>query len=456
MSARRVLVVAYAFPPVAGTGIERTLKHVTYLPESGWTPVVVAPANPAYRHLDPASLDRIPGGTEVHRAPLLEPAHARQLLRRLLRREAATDGGGERGGGAASTGAEGSRLRSLLNAAWARIIPAIFFPDDQLLWAPSAALVGLRADRRGRVDAIYSSAPPFSSHLAAGLLRGLLRVPWVADFRDPWIGNTFARPLGAPHRRLQAVLERWIVSHADRSVFATGRLRDRYAARYPALADRFEVVPNGYDLADLAALAPASKKAPAMAVARGTFTIVYTGSVYGADELRVFLDGVERLLERRPELGARLRVEFIGWFNAENRALAARRLPELDPVVRHLGQQPRLQALARLAAADAALLLMAAGRDQDVGTKAYEYIGLSKPILAVTPPGAARETLEELDWGLTADPTPEGVADGLERIVDAAPPTRAADPERRFERRSLSRQLARLLDSLVPQDAGHR
>ena len=448
---RRVMVIAYNFPPVVGTGIERTLKHVTYLPDHGWRPVVVAPANPAYRLVDPASLARVPAGTEVHRAASLEPAHARLLLRRLLGgAPSAGAPSGARGGAEQPRSDGGTGLRGILNAAWARIIPALFFPDEQLLWAPSAAVVGCRADRRHPVELLYSSAPPFSTHLAAGLLKGQLGVPWVADFRDPWIGNSFARPLSAPHRRMQAALERWIVSRADRSIFASGRLRDRYATRYPTLADRFAVIPNGYDLAELAAA-----RAAAAGLARaddGAFHLVYAGSLYGADELALFLDGVELLAVRRADLAERLRVEFIGWFDADNRALAARRLPRLDPVVQHLGFVPREEALARVAAADAGLLLMAdaPGRDQVVGSKLYEYIGLDKPVLAVVPPGEARRTLEGLEWGTVADPTPDGVADGLERIMVSPEAGRLADPERLYERRTLTAELAHLLDELAP------
>ena len=279
-------------------------------------------------------------------------------------------------------------------------------------------------------------------------------VPWVADFRDPWIGNSFARPLGAPHRRLQAALERWIVSRADRSVFASDRLRDRYASRYPSLANRFVTIANGYDLADLEpARAAAARQRP---TDDGSFRLVYAGSLYGADELALFLDGVELLAARRPDLAQRLRVEFIGWFNAENQALAARRLNNVAPIVRHLGFVPREEALARVAAADAGLLLMAdaPGRDQVVGSKLYEYIGLDKPVLAVVPPGEARRTLHELEWGVVADPTPQGVADGLERIMVWPTAGRVADPQRIYERKTLTADLARLLDDLAPPGSG--
>jgi glycosyltransferase involved in cell wall biosynthesis len=445
---RRVMMVAYGFPPVAGAGSERTLKHTSYLPEFGWEPAVIAPSHPAYRLVEPGSVSRIRARTEVHRARSLEPAHARKLLRRLLGRDSRTEPqpGEARGAARPGPGGAPARLRTLLNAAWARIIPLIFFPDEQLLWALSASTVGRRVHRRHPVDILYSSAPPISAHLAAGVLKRRIGVPWVADFRDPWIGNSFARPLSAPYRRLQASLERWIVSRADRTVFATPLLRDRYAARYPELADRFVVIPNGYDLADLTSVRAAAERLPP--ADPDQFRLTYAGSLYGADELPTFLDGVEILLARRPELGDRLRVEFIGWFNAENQAIAAQRLPGLDPVVRQLGFMPHDEALARVAAADAGLELIAdaPGREQVAGTKLYEYIGLDKPILAVVPPGEARRVLELLNWGVVADPTPEGVARGLEELLDQRPLERAADPERRFERRNLTGALAALLD----------
>ena len=84
---RRLLVISYFFPPVGGIGVERVLKHVSYLPDFGWEPVVVAPANSGYRLVDPDSLSRIPPGTEVHRTRTLEPSHIRRGVARLVRRK---------------------------------------------------------------------------------------------------------------------------------------------------------------------------------------------------------------------------------------------------------------------------------------------------------------------------------------------------------------------------------
>ncbi len=453
----RVMVVAYNFPPVAGAGIERTLKFVTYLPEFGWEPIVIAASHPAARLVDPGSVSRIPVGTEVRRAASFEPAHVRRLLREIV---AARRGGPSAGPGSgvgdapADADVRGSGrqpLRDAANRQWGRLVSSLFFPDEQLLWVPFAIVAGFVAQRGTPVDVIYSSSSPVSSHLAAAALKTFSGAPWVADFRDPWIGNVFAQRLGPLHRALQRQIERSIAGRADRLVFPTQLLRNAYAARYPTRADRFVVIPNGYDRTDL----HGEPGPPELRPADGNFLLVYAGSIYGRRDLPLFLDGVELLLSGRPELRERLRVEFIGWFNEENAALARRRLPALDPVVRHLGFRPRGEAIARLRSAQAGLILIPAepGRELFVGTKVYEYLGLDKPVLAITPPGETQRMLEELDWGVVASPTPEGVAQGIEQLLEQPATGRTADPERRFERRSLTGRLAALLDEVRAESA---
>ena len=119
------------------------------------------------------------------------------------------------------------------------------------------------------------------------------------------------------------------------------------------------------------------------------------------------------------------------------------------------GFMPHAEAMQRAATADALLQLIADDprKGQVQGGKLMEYLGQDKQILAIVPEGVAREVLRELDWGIVADPTPEGVASGVERLLAAPRPTRQADPEGRYDRVNLAGQLARNLDEVV---AAHR
>jgi len=435
---RRLLVIAYMFPPVAGVGIERTLKHVTYLPEHGWQPVVVAPANPGYRLVDPATLALVPAGTEVHRAMSVEPAHLRRTVGRLIGRRPAV--GGSVAPGPVPAPRDG--LRAVAGQAWRAYVALAWFPDEQIGWAPAAIAAGVAADDANPVDAIYSSGPPWTSHLVAAAIQGLTGLPWVADFRDPWIGNAYAAPLPALHRAAREWLELAVVMRARASVFASAGVRDEYARRYPAWAERFVTIHNGYDLADVARVPPPSRTAD-----DGGYRITFTGSIQGTAEARLLVEGLELLFRRRPELRERLRLQLVGWLSPAAEAVAGDRLAALGGVVERIGQQPKPMALQAVREADAALVLLAdePGRENVPSAKLFDYLGLDRQVLAVAPDGEVRRILAELDWGLGVDPTPDGFARGIEHLMAADPPNRSADPERRFERRSLSARLASVL-----------
>jgi glycosyltransferase involved in cell wall biosynthesis len=447
----RVLMVSYFFPPLGGVGVQRTLKHATYLPDTGWTPVIIAPRGARYRLMDPAAVTALPRGLEVHRSLSYEPARLRHQLAhvaRLLR--GSPTAGGPAGGGPGGSVASGA-VPGWLNRAWAAVVRALFFPDDQVLWIPFAVRSGLGVHRAQPCHAIYSSSPPISGHLVAGLLKRQTGLPWIADFRDPWIGNSYASPLPPLQRRLQARIERWIVGTADRVVVATPGLLRRYTQRYPMAAHRFVLIANGYDPADIG-----SEPAPrATEPHRGIFRLTYTGSVYGTDELPIFAEGLALALGRRPELRDRLRVEFIGWMTEPNLRVIERLRPGLGDTLETTGFLPRAVALARLRASDAGLILVAdgPGRDAVITGKLFDYLGMDKPVLAVAPAGDLRALLQELHWGVVADPEPGSIADALLRLVDAPPVVGRADPEGRYDRRRLAAQLSSLLDEVTARSS---
>ena len=448
---RVVLVVAYFFPPLGGVGVQRTLKFVRHLRSSGWLARVVAPANAAYPIRDPGLAAEIPADVEVIRTRCPEPIGFASWLDARLRgggdAAPATAAGPERR--ARAPGAGRTVLRTGA-AWWTRLVRIVLFPDDEVLWWPFALRAAKRSHASRPVDAIYSSSPPITGHLIGRSLAVATGRPWIADFRDPWVGNAFAGAVSGPRRRLQGWLERRLVDRADRVIVVSPSIQRAFQDRYPRRATRIVSIPNGYDRDDLAGIVPVPREP-------GRFTIVYAGSIYGDRELTLFLDGVEILLGRRPDLRDRLRIEFVGRVNVANQAVAARyaAIDRLGGVVSWVGFVPRREAIARMRSADALLQLIAddPGKGAVIGAKTVEYLAFDLPIIAAVPPGDARAVLEELDWGVIADPEPQAIAAGLERITDAPRPTRPADPEGRYERVAQARRLAGLLDEVVAEVA---
>ena len=449
---RRVLVVTYYFPPVGGMGVQRTLKYVTYLPRWGWEPVVVAPGDPEFPVRDPSLMAALAPDLEVHRTASLEPGKLPYAALRRFRRGRSGQGADVASDLATTAAGGGLRARMLrrLVSVWKWFWGALLFPDLAVPWMPYAVRSGGKAHQQNHVDAVYSSSPPVTAHLVARRLKKATGRPWVADFRDPWIGNPFAAPMSRPKRWLQRRMERSIVEQADVVTVAVAAMREMFAARYPEMADKFIHIPNGYDRNDIAGLVPVPGEP-------GRFTILFAGSLYRPGELEAFLGGVEKLLERRPDLRARLRVQFVGRVNAYNRRLADAYIApgRIGDVVSFEGFVPRRVALARMAGADALLQLMTAepGTEMFVGGKLLEYLAFDKPILAVMPPGEGRRLVDSLPVGRSADVEPDSVAAALEGLLDNPPAPGPTDPAGRYDRVNLARELASVLDRVVAEQA---
>ncbi len=213
---RRVLVLAYYFPPVGGAGVQRTLKFVKYLARLGWDATVVSTRSRAYGARDPSLLQEVPQSTRVVRTAALPLA--RYLGYALY------------------------RLHLM------RVRAFVLWPDGGLGWMPFAFLAAMRAVRRDRPDVLFSTSSPYGSHLVALLVARLTGLPWVADFRDEWAANPH---LADQPRVLAALSERAelaIARRAARIVVAA----DYFTIAGPRAADprRVEIV-NGVDEEDL-------------------------------------------------------------------------------------------------------------------------------------------------------------------------------------------------------------
>ncbi len=112
--------------------------------------------------------------------------------------------------------------------------------------------------------------------------------------------------------------------------------------------------------------------------------------------------------------------------------------------MRFEGFVPRRAALTAVADADAALVMLGGGPGvgQFIPGKLFDYLGQSKQILAVLPPGDARDILLDLGWGVIASPEAVEIAGAIERLMTLPPPSPPADPEGRYDREALAGRLA--------------
>jgi glycosyltransferase involved in cell wall biosynthesis len=464
----RILIVTDIFPPVNAVGTRRTVALCRHLAAQGWG-VTVLTARPGEEEaIDPALLAQVPAEVAVIRTAVPDLARlAKRLLRRPAPRPApatalaapgsgtaapapAPAGSGPATAGAADSGTPGERRRGVVDwlSHWLKV------PDGHLGWLLPAVAAGLRAGRRVRPDVIYGTAPKWTSQLVALTLSRLLRVPLVADFRDPWCGSAWRALPYAAHRRIDQALERRVVRRAAAVTCAWDLIRVQLAARYPERAADIRTIYNGFDVERADALVAAELDG-------GRCVLLHAGTFYGPRRPHGLFAGLRRLLDERPGAAGQLVLALLGSPAYDGRALLdIAREHGVEHLVQVVPPAPHDQALSYLKGAEVAVLCGQSGNAALVSVpgKVYEYVALGKPVLAI---GAGDEAVGILrDGGCQVwrvDDEPEQIAAALAEVADRHAGGRLAaapDPERR---RSISwAARTRALEGVLAAAAGGR
>lgn len=249
----------------------------------------------------------------------------------------------------------------------------------------------MSAAKEGRFDAVYSTSPPESSHLAALSIHRRTGLPWVADFRDPWMNLYLFKPPTPIHELVHRRQERRVCQKAH--VVVTTEWHEDHMKLACPNAVRVTRLSNGYDAAELAAI-------PDGRPPRDRLRIVHAGMLTQKRTAIPFLHGLHDLLLERPELRPRLEVLFVG--AREDRNERAVGTLGLHGVVRFLDTLPHDETLRLEKHSHILLLIKHANPDYDgmVPGKLYEYIGLRRPVLAIAPDGEAARLITGLRRGV--------------------------------------------------------
>lgn len=384
---RSWLCVAYAFPPISRSGTHRSAGFVRHLNALGWDATVVT----AEGHDDPtdaALLAGVPETTQVVRVPWEDLVAKCKRWMGRGRSDKRTDPRDEEEP-RTRVGSQGRRPWSPRE--W--VSQLLLTPDSRSGWILPAIRAGLACARGRRPDLIYSTSPYESAHLIALALSRRLRVPWVADFRDPWHDNPFRRHGFLGLDGWNAFLERMVLRRADHVVVNTSSVARRLCERFPWMASKCTMIGNGYDAELLAGVVPA-RDAPAE-----TCVLTHAGQFYGPRSPLPWLAALRRVVESCPELGRRLQMCLVGATHYDGRSL--RDLAQdagVGEQVRVLGPQPHARALAYMAGSDGLLLAGSTGDSADlqVPNKLFEYLALRRPIIAgASPTGLIAEILRQ-------------------------------------------------------------
>ncbi len=396
---KNALLVAYEYPPIGGIGVIRSLKFSKYLPAFNWHPHVLSVRNPD-RFYSTLTHEPVPDGVTVHRS--WNVANNLSVVEGALRR----------------LGVQ-SRL---------------IVPDAYVGWVPDTVRAGRRIVRDHEIDLIYVSVSPFSACRIGTRLKEQTGLPLVLDFRDAW--TLAPNPIAYVHpalRRRNERLEEEAFRAADRVVTATEGIAEQYAAKYPFAEEKLVPILNGFDCDDL----------PRRAEPFPKFTIAYTGFFYGAQSPETFARALGRIV--REELVPPGELEFL-WAGRDAPWVHAMLGREgAGSVVRYIGLVPKAEADALLARSH--LLFFLLGENERVSQtriltgKIFPYLASGRPILAVAPPGDARDLIEAYagEAVIVENGDVDGVVDAIlgafARWKAGSPPAEAGPRTQEFRRR---------------------
>jgi glycosyltransferase involved in cell wall biosynthesis len=379
---KKVLIISYYWPPSGGSGVQRWLKFVKYLPQFGWEPFVFTPENPSYSSIDESLIKDVPPEAEVIKFPIWEPYALFQSMNQVT-------GGRDK---TKPADVVSGKQRSLFQRISTWIRGNFFIPDPRVFWVRPSAQFLLDFIRDNKITTVITTGPPHSIHLIG--LRVKKKNPsikWIADFRDPWSEWELLEvlKLSSVAKQLHKRLEAKVLRHADRIVTIT----PFFVNRFEMLSKRkVNLITNGFDHEDFQSLE---------IVRPEKFVIRHVGIVIQTCNPRPFMKAVLSLMEENPSFRSNVLVDFVGEVHADFKKFvfdepSLSRVTSFAPAVPHSKLIP-------LYGTSSLLLLILTGYKNAEGYmpgKLFEYIATGIPVLGVGPEnGDAAALLRETHSG---------------------------------------------------------
>ena len=376
----RVLMAAYYFPPLSGSGVFRSLKFAKYLPLFGWQPTVISTDRPpnGWNFADDSLTAEIPSDVEVIRIPdLINTNRADslsmeriqavlQFLHGILRHSPEAD-----------------QIFSQMTRSPEGIAQLFRFPCVMLSWAYDVVQYIEKNMDLDKFRVIYTTSGPSSAHLIGFYMKQKYGIPWVADYRDPWTFNAYGAEYDAanPKQKLLFELESVLLHQADCNLTVEKDPMASYGKQFGLTKERIVSITNGYDEEDFSLLTVPEKRTE-------KFTINYSGLLYTQQRSVVpVLEALQQLFKEKKLDPEKVSLRVVGYAKPDKlKAAEPYRLEKNIIYTGYVSHQEALQSNL-----DANLLLLLVGNEEKFKPvytgKIFEYLRSGRPILALAPKG---------------------------------------------------------------------
>ncbi|MCP4895430.1 MAG: glycosyltransferase family 4 protein [bacterium] len=346
-----VLILSYYFPPTPTVGGVRMAGLAKLLPSFGWHPTIITP------HNTERTEDSIP----------IVETEDRDLARTVKRLLGLSTDSSLKDTMTAGSGPPLTRHRTMTRLI-ETVKSVVAIPDTNRQWSGVASKAAAALLSTQQFDAVITSSPPPSVHLAGARL-SRTGLPWLADLRDPWWDdhNSIAP---AWRRRLDRKIEIRTLRHAKALVTVSEPLAEGLRRTHKSTPTH--TILNGYDPDLLNPGAPTSSD----------FTITHTGGfLQGRRDPNLLFSSLRSLLASGVVPRERLRVCLFA--RHENWLATTAKEFGIDDVIKLLPWASRDEVIAAQRRAQVLLLIQPEGQQEvPVYTgKIFEYLAAKRPIL---------------------------------------------------------------------------
>lgn len=241
---KKVLFCAYIFPPLGGSGVQRSLKFVKYLRKFGYEPVVLTVGNNRFGFKTDYNMLEEIKGIEIIRIDdnflLPELLSERQQQEIINLYEGIVE--------SQEWFDEYLKIANDNKERWKLI------PDEKICWVNECLKKIETKVNLNDIDIVFTTGEPFSVYILGYYIKLKYGIKWVQDYRDPWVNNqyyidNFYRHMSSTIE-LQQQMERKLTKAADAIIVMAEAMRKQFSDTYGLPMEKIHTITNGYDEAD--------------------------------------------------------------------------------------------------------------------------------------------------------------------------------------------------------------
>ncbi|MBM4171371.1 MAG: glycosyltransferase family 4 protein [Ignavibacteria bacterium] len=371
----KVLILAYYYPPMGLSGVQRILKFTKYMPKFNWQPTVITTGDVAYFAHDFSLLKEAEkAGVNIIRTEAFD-------LNSIIGRKYGTL----------------NMPKEAVRKIYSNFSKTFFIPDNKKSWAKKAYKKAQELLKKEHFNILFVTIPPYSSFVYAAKLKNEFNIPLFVDYRDLWYGNHFAFYPTYYHKYKHRKLEYKSLKASNKVIVINRKIKEKLLTTYPFLTyDDISIIPHGYDPEDFQKLEIESSASK--------IKLTYSGIFYESITPEFFLKAFKQLLIERPDIAAKYELEFIGHLRSENTKLITEL--NLNEYIRNLGYIEHKDVVIKIASSTILWMMIGESKNSDTisTSKLFEYFGTGKPILASVPDGTAKTSLQEYGAAFITEP----------------------------------------------------